>query len=84
MCVEPGPVRGKTPGRDDVGEGNDSLRRLAEALGGTVASLFGEAATPSDLAGLRELLGLWSGLASDASRADALRAVRAIAKAEAP
>lgn len=61
---------------------NASLRRLAEALGGSVQSLFGAAAEPSDLSEINELLSLMAALTSDRSRAEALSAVRAIVVAQ--
>lgn len=66
-----------------VRQENENLRRLAEALGGTVASVFGEPAASGELAALSELLRLWASLTCDASRADAVEAVRSVARARA-
>ena len=59
----------------------ENLRRIAEALGGTVASVFGEPAASRELAALNELLRLWTALPCDASRADAVAAVRGVVQA---
>ena len=79
MFTEPGQVR----------QENENLRRLADALGGTVASVFGgagfgEAGASRELQALSELLRLWTALPCDASRADAVAAVRGVVRARAP
>ena len=71
MPIEPGQIR----------QDNEDLSRLAEALGGTVPSIFGASAVSREMAALSELLRLWTMLPCDASRADAVDAVRGVARA---
>ncbi|TXM60424.1 hypothetical protein [Methylobacterium sp. WL120] len=70
MHTEPSQIR----------QDNEDLSRLAEALGGTVPTIFGASTVSREMAALSQLLRLWTLLPCDASRADAVEAVRCVAQ----